>query len=374
MVQLIQEHVSDRAKPYVHLGLTSEDAKGTARSLVLRDATKKIILPSMSDLGTTLIELSRRYISTPQIGRTHGRHAEPTTFGREIAVYVDRLGTGAERIHRSAQNLKGKIRGAVGTQASFMLFYPDPWKIEEAVMRRLGIDPERITTQILQPESEADYLLRVLLAFGTMNDLSNDMRELQRQEIEEVCEAFADEQVGSSTMPHKRNPISLENICGQYRAAVGNAISVLLNLESEHQRDMRNSAPQRYYVPEIIVPFVYSLHAMNRLMSTLSVDNDRMMQNLELTHGAFYAEPAYIALALSGDPDAHERMKRLTVGKDVDFSAIVASDEVLKKAIDKLPELPRRVFEKPEFYTGKSEEQVIAVTDYWYRRFTELAQ
>ncbi len=372
MVQLIQEQVSENTKPYVHLALTSEDAKGTARSLMLRDATYNVILPDSIALETTLVDLSRRYMSTAQIGRTHGQHAEPTTFGRELAVYVDRFGEGIERIYHSAKNLRGKTRGAVGTQASFMLFYRDPEKLEELVMERLGIEPARITTQILHPESEADLLLRILLTFGTLNDLANDMRHLQRQEIGEVYEAFGPGQVGSSTMPHKRNPVSFENVCGQYREMLGESVSVLANIESEHQRDMRNSAPQRYHVPEIIGAFVYSVRNMNRLISSIEVNEDAMQRNLDLTRGAFYAEPAYIALALAGDPDAHEHMKKLTARKGAPFSDITASDETLRSAIERIPLPARRVFEKPEFYTGKSEEQVIRVTKYWTDRLQEL--
>lgn len=372
MVNILGECVPADAKRYIHLALTSEDVKGNATALMIKDATGKVVVPDMVGLGYTLARLSGRYAATPQIGRTHGQHGEPTTFGKEMAVYLDRHGRNILRVKESADALRGKIGGAVGTRASFKLMGIDPYEVERLTLERLGLEPAMATTQILPPEQFTDYYARLITALGTIADLANDMRQLQRTEIAEVAEEFAKGQVGSSTMAHKRNPISFENVCAQFRAVMPHIISVYLNLESEHQRDMRNSGAERYFMPEIINGVDYSMRRLDGLLRRIKVDEAQMMRNLQMTGGKFLSEPAYIALDMAGIPDGHEYMRRLTAVAGKNFSEILAEDELIRDAIARLPEDQQTIFQHPELYRGTADSDAERVAEYWLRRFDEM--
>lgn len=234
----------------------------------------------------------------------------------------------------------------------------------------------RITTQILPPEQFVQYYSSLIMSLGTISDLANDMRQLQRTEIAEVAEEFVKGQVGSSTMAHKRNPISFENVCGQFRALMPHIISVYLNMESEHNRDMRNSAPERYYMPEIINGVGYAMRRMTGLMKNIKVDEKQMMKNLRMTKGKFLSEPAYIALALNGmsADDAHKHMKDATAVAGKSFSEILSSDAAVKKAIEHLQADQQKIFKKPELYRGTADEDAQATVEYWLNRFSEIKE
>ncbi len=373
MVQLLQESVSDSAKPYVHLGLTSNDVVDTAMNLMLKDAINYVIIPDMTDLEKILIYSSRKYKSIVQIGRTHGQHAIPTTFGRELAVYVDRFGNRISRIKKETDNLRGKISGAIGTKASFSLFYDNPDEIERLTLKKLGLNATSITTQIIPKEYEADFFGEIVKTHGVISDLANDIRQLQRTEIQEVEEEFLKTQIGSSTMPHKRNPDSFENICSQYRKTAPSLLSVLLNIESEHQRDMRDSAARRYYFVEILVPFDYSVKRMSDLMNHLKVNENAMKKNLSLTKGNILAEPLYISLALSDRGDAHEYLRKLTALQRKSSEEILKYD-VIKQAIERLSEEKQKIFSNPSLYIGSSEKLVDEVCDFWDKRTSEISK
>ncbi len=371
MVQLLQEAVSDEAKPYVHLGLTSNDVVDNAMFLMLKDATKNVVIPEMKEFIKILIDLSRNYKSTVQIGRTHGQHAIPTTFGKEIAVYVDRLGNRSLRIKEESEKLRGKISGAVGTKASFSLIYDNPDEIELMTLQKLGLIPVNATTQIVPKEYEADYFAEIVKAHGVLTDLANDMRQLQRTEIGEVEQFFGEAQVGSSTMPHKRNPEAFENICSQYKATAPRFQTILQNIVSEHQRDLTDSAARRYYYVEILVPFVYSVKRMTKMMKQLRVNEEAMKRNLLLSKNAILAEPFYVSLALAGRSDAHEHLRRLTALKGQSAEEIIKDPDV-RKAIQKLTKEKQKIFEDPSLYIGHAERIADKVADYWEEKIRAL--
>jgi adenylosuccinate lyase len=361
MVNVLKEKVSPKAKPWVHLGLTSYDVVNTAQSLMLRDVTSKLILPDMISLERKLIELARRERGTLQMGRTHGQHAEPTTFGKEMAFFVDRWGRVIERVYRASKQLRGKISGAVGTKASLELLCDDPDSLEKLVMQELGLKRARITTQILPPEENANYFLQIILAFSTLADLANDMRQLQRNEIGEVWESFAKEQVGSSAMPQKRNPITWENIISQYRAVMPHAITCLLNIEGEHQRDLRDSASMRYLIAEVLDSFDYCVRRASKGIEKLEVDREAMLRNLSSNKNFWMAEPAYILLSLKGHPNAHSRIqniafKAIKEGKDF-YQALKEDEEFSKLDIEKIKDA--------KHYLGKAKQMVNEITRYW---------
>lgn len=359
LVEVLRDKISNAAKPYIHLGLTSYDVINTAHALLTKDATKNVVLPKLVTLELELIRLAREEKNTLQIGRTHGQHAEPTTFGKEIAVYIDRIGHAIMRVKNANEDLRGKLSGAVGSKASFSLIH-DPDELESIFMKELGLNAASITTQVVPPEELTNYLCQVIIAFGTIADLANDLRHLQRSEIGEVAESFEKKQVGSSTMPQKRNPINLENIVSQYRAVMPHIITAFLNMESEHQRDLRDSASLRYILPEILNAFVHSVDRLNRVIKTLKVDRDRMKENLKLNRAFYLAEPAYIQFALQGDPNAYDKVRELT---------LKAQQE--NKPLSDL--LPKDLLETIEDYTGTCKKQVDEITSYWEEKISDLA-
>ena len=206
LANCIRNKVSDKAKPFVHFTATSHDIIATADAARYKDFTNNVLIPKFIEFEKTLIDLALREKDTIQIGRTHGQHAVPITFGFSIAQYVSRLGNSIIKIKKSANNLRGKVAGAVGSYNASSLFFDNPEEFEEEVLAELGLKPSPISTQIPEAEFMVDYLNAVIESFGILVNLADDMRHLQRSEIGEVGEIFAKEQVGSSTMPQKRNP------------------------------------------------------------------------------------------------------------------------------------------------------------------------
>ncbi|MEK6837951.1 MAG: lyase family protein [Nanoarchaeota archaeon] len=247
LVNCIQRKVSNEARPYVHFTATSNDIISTAESLRLKEATLNALVPQLLQLEKTLIGIARREKNTLQIGRTHGQHAEPITFGFTIASYVSRLGGRIAAVAAAANNMKGKFAGAVGAYNASAMLTKDPEDFEAAVLKKLGLKPASHSTQIVEPEFAADLMHAVVSAFGVMANIADDMRHLQRSEIAEVAEQFGTEQVGSSTMPHKRNPINFENVKSLWKEFMPRMATVYADQISEHQRDLTNSASSRFF-------------------------------------------------------------------------------------------------------------------------------
>src|SRR3989338_278913 len=208
LVNCIRNKVSGEAKPYVHFTATSHDIIATADALRYKEFTNNALLPLLVEFEKTLISLSLREKNTMQVGRTHGQHAVPITFGFAIAQYVSRFGNSIMKIKKSGNNLRGKIAGAVGSYNASSLFFDDPEKFEREVLAELNLKPSPISTQIPEAEYMVSYINSIMESFGVLANLADDMRHFQRSEIAEVAEVFEEKQVGSSTMPQKRNPIN----------------------------------------------------------------------------------------------------------------------------------------------------------------------
>ncbi|MBI4173087.1 MAG: adenylosuccinate lyase, partial [Candidatus Aenigmarchaeota archaeon] len=206
LVNVMKQDMGHSAKPFVHLGATSNDIINTADALRFQDFTKNALLPELLLLEKTIINIARTEKSTLQIGRTHGQHAEPLTFGFALAEYVSRLGGRIQALESAGNNLRGKISGAVGAYNATSLLVHDPEALEKDVLHSLGLKPASHSKQVVEPEHALDLLHAITSAFGVLANLADDLRHLQRTEIAEVGEAFGTDQVGSSTMPHKRNP------------------------------------------------------------------------------------------------------------------------------------------------------------------------
>jgi len=246
LVNCIRNKVSEEAKPFIHFTATSHDIISTADALRYKEFTNNILIPELIDFEKTLIDLALRERNTLQIGRTHGQHAVPITFGFAIAQYVSRFGNTILKIKKTGNNLRGKIAGAVGSYNASSLFFRNPEEFETEVLEELNLKPSPISTQIPEAEFVVDYVNSIVGGFGVLANLSDDMRNLQRSEIGEVGEVFAAKQVGSSTMPQKRNPINFENVKSLWKEFMPRIVTIYSDQISEHQRDLTNSASSRF--------------------------------------------------------------------------------------------------------------------------------
>ena len=367
LVNVIRSKVSDDAKPFVHLGATSYDVVDTANALRYKDAVLNVIIPDMLALERTWINLARREKNTVQIGRTHGQHAEPITFGFAVAQYVNRWGSQILKMKEASENLVGKFSGAVGAYNATSLVVDDPEEFEREVLAVLNLKPAVISTQIVPPEPTSDFVHSIISSFSVLANFCDDMRHLQRSEIGEVMERVVAEQVGSSTMPHKRNPIGFENVKSLWKKFMPQAVTMHLDQISEHQRDLTNSASQRY-TQELLVVFDYCVRRLKSISERLEVDRARMQENFMRAKDTIVAEPLYILLSYYGHPDAHEYVRRKSFQaykENKTLKELIASDEEILLYLEKFTnEQKEKVFDA-EKYTGIAAEKTEKVVSYW---------
>lgn len=279
---------------FFHYGLTSYDIVDTALSLLLKEALR-LIDEGIGALSATLKEQALKFEDTLMIGRTHGVHAEPITLGLKFALWWDELNRHRERLRRAEETVSyGKISGAVGTFAHL-----DPG-VEESVCRRLGLKPAPISTQILQRDLHAELLMVLALIASSLDKFAVEIRGLQKTEIREVEEPFYQGQKGSSAMPHKRNPVSCEQISGLARVVRANAQVALENIPLWHERDISHSSAERIILPDSTILVDYMLHQMNRIIKNLHVYPENMLANLEKTGGLIYSQSVLLALVEKG--------------------------------------------------------------------------
>lgn len=368
LVNCVQRKVSERAKPYVHMTATSFDIVETANAARYRDVIIKVLLPALIDLEEVLIALTKRESKTIQVGRTHGQHAVPITFGFAMAKYVSCLGESILSLGEKAKGLVGKFSGAVGAYNASSLFFDDPEEFEKDVLTDLFLEPGEYSTQIAMPERTMRFFFEIILLGGILANLSRDMRNLQRTEIGEVGELFEANQVGSSTMPQKRNPINFENVESIWKVLVGRLTTVVLDQISEHQRDLTNSASART-MGEAIGYLVSVTKRLTKTMKKLQVDKANLERNFNLQKGLIAAEPLYITLAASGHPNAHEKVKLLTLQAQQEHKALeeIAMQDVEVKEYLSLPENSerKRIISNPALYTGIASEKAERIADSW---------
>lgn len=367
LVNVIRSGVSDEAKPFVHLGATSYDVVNTANALRYKDAVMNVIIPDMVELERTWIDLARREKDTLQIGRTHGQHAEPITFGFALAQYVNRWGSQILNVQETSKNLIGKFSGAVGAYNATSLIFDDPEEFEREVLALLNMKPAAISTQIVPPEPVSDFVHSIITSFSVAANFCDDMRHLQRSEIGEVFERVAKEQVGSSTMPHKRNPIGFEGVKSLWKTFMPQAVTMHLDQISEHQRDLTNSASQRY-TQELLVVFDYCVRKLRMISARLVVDRARMRENFMISADNIIAEPLYILLSYYGHPDAHEYVRRKSFQayeEKKTLREVIEDDEEILAYVRKFTsEQKEKVFDA-EGYRGIAAEKAERVADYW---------
>jgi adenylosuccinate lyase len=278
----------------------------------MRDAVRNVILPTLLKVEEELVRLCRNNAELPQVGRTHGQHAVPITFGFAMAEYASRLGKSIIRINRLAGDLRGKIAGAVGSYNSTALLTPDPESFEAEILESLGLSPSETATQMVEPEYLLRLLLEINVAFGILANLADDLRHLQRSEINEVRELFKSDQVGSSTMPQKRNPWNSEHVKSLWKAFAPRVMTFFMDQISEHQRDLSNSASMRF-IADYLAGFAAAAARSLKVLKSLHVNAEQMMKNIQASGDLVLAEAAYILLAAAGESEAHEIIKQLTL-------------------------------------------------------------
>ncbi len=372
LVNCIKNELSDNAKPYVHFGATSYDIVATALSLQLRNATDNLILPRLIDLEKTLLNVTHEYADSVQIGRTHGQHAVPITFGFAIAEYISRLGENIEALRELSKSLKGKFSGAVGAYNALSIFVEEPLRFEKAVLEKLDLEPAAYSSQIIPADTYVRLLDELVISAGIMANLSHDMRHLQRSEIAEVRESFEVGQTGSSTMAHKRNPWNFENVISLSKQVTSQIVNANLNLSSEHQRDLTDSASARFY--GVMLAGVASMSSrLNKVMSKLEIDKENMQRNLYASGGVIAAEPLYLLLEKYGHTSAHEVSKQLShnaIEKGQSLFEVVQNADQIQEYFGKFSDHEKQILQEPEkYYIGLASKKAQDTYNYWNSRF-----
>ncbi len=325
----VSENVGESAR-FLHLGLTSSDVLDTAFAVQLKDAAT-LILKELANFAAAIKKRALEHKNTPMIGRSHGIHGEPITFGLKLAIWYEEVQRSIERVKRARQRIAyGQISGAMGTFASV-----DP-AVEAHVCKKLGLKPAPVSSQIIQRDRHAEYFTTLAILAGTLDKIATEVRHLQRTEVLEAEEFFSAGQKGSSAMPHKRNPVVSEQMSGLSRLVRANALAAMENMPLWHERDISHSSVERVIGPDSTILIHYMLRRMTRMIDNLMVYPDTMMRNLERTGGLVFSQNVMLALVRKGvtREDAYRLVQRNAMpvweeGKD--FAALLKSDKEIKQ-------------------------------------------
>ena len=327
----VAEKVGPQAR-WLHYGLTSNDVVDTAQALQIKEASR-IILEDLQKLKDVLARRAREFRHTPTIGRTHGIHAEPTTFGLKLANWYAETARNIARFERSAEEMRvGKLSGAVG---SFAHLEPET---EEKICRRLGLEPAPISSQVIQRDRHAYYVATLATIASTLDKIATEIRHLQRTEVREAEEYFSEKQKGSSAMPHKRNPVTSEQISGLARVVRANTQAAFENVALWHERDISHSSVERVILPDSTILVDYLLNKTINLIDTLLVNPKRMLKNLESTGGLVFSGQLLLDLAEHGmsREDAYRLVQKHAMRawkEDLNFRELVMKDRQITSKI-----------------------------------------
>ncbi len=362
MVRALTEVCESDAGNYVHLGATSYDIVDTALALQLRDALR-ILEDDLLELLRTLLDQAEAHRETICVGRTHGQHALPTTYGMKFALWAAEVARHLDRLEEVRRRmLVGKMSGAVGTMASFG---SKGFDIQRLTMERLGLEPVIIASQIVQRDRHAELQCLLALIAGTLDKVGREVRNLQRTEIAEVFEPFRRGQVGSSTMPHKRNPQKTERVCGLARVIRSSVTPSLETIALEHERDLTNSSLERITIPEGFILTDYILKQMTSILRGLVFNHENIRRNLDLTLGLCLTERVMLELVRKGvgRQEAHEMLRRLAMKclqERRSLREVILEDSEASKLV-MAEELKEWLM--PENYLGTAVEQVDRVVE-----------
>ncbi len=331
---VVQESVGDpEAARWLHYGLTSNDVVDTAQALLIREASR-LIEKGIARFGEVLEKRAWEFKDTPEIGRTHGIHAEPITFGLKVANWYAENRRDAARFETAAREMAvGKISGAVGTCTHLG---PD---IEHKICERLGLATAPITSQVIERDRHAQYLSALAIVAASLERVATEIRHLQRTEVREVEEPFGGEQRGSSAMPHKRNPVSSEQICGLARVVRANSLASCENIALWHERDISHSSVERVILPDSTILTDYMLHRTTEIVANMKVFPERMLRNLNATHGLVFSGQLLQDLVEHGAPreDAYKWVQGHAMAaweSETSFKDRVAADSNVRKFLD----------------------------------------
>jgi adenylosuccinate lyase len=332
-VDAVGEGLDPEGRRWLHYGLTSSDVIDTALSLQIREGGA-LLLGGVDGAFAAVVRRAEEHRTTLQIGRTHGVHAEPTTFGLKLAGWAFELDRGRRRLARALEELRiGKLSGAVGTYAA-----TDP-ELERIACERLGLEPAAVSTQILQRDRHAELLSALAVLASSLDTFALEVRHLARTEVREVEEPFGRGQKGSSAMPHKRNPVTAERICGLARVVRGAAVVGFENVALWHERDISHSSAERVVIPDAFLAVDYMLDRFTWLVDGLVVRPERMQRNLDASQGLYFSQRVLLALVDSGLPrdDAYVRVQQSAMRaweEERAFRDVVAEDPELAGRLD----------------------------------------
>jgi len=331
-VDAVAERLGEEGR-WFHYGLTSSDVVDTALALQVREAGA-LILEGLDRAFAVVVARAEQHRATLQMGRTHGVHAEPTTFGLKLAGWAFELERARKRVARALDGMRvGKLSGAVGTYAA-----TDP-ELERIACERLGLEPAPTSTQILQRDRHAELLTALAVTASSLDKFALEIRNLARTEVAEVQEPFGKGQKGSSAMPHKRNPVVAERICGLARVVRGHALVGLENVALWHERDISHSSAERIVIPDAFLALDYMLDRFSWLIDGLVVREERMRRNLEASHYLFFSQRVLLALVESGlaRDDAYRAVQRNAMrawDEELDFRELARADDEIASRID----------------------------------------
>ena len=327
----VAEHVGESAR-YMHMGMTSSDVLDTALAVQLKQSSS-LILKELSVFKHVLERQAKKYKLTPIIGRSHGIHAEPLTFGLKIANWYEEIKRNMDRLKRARQGIAyGQISGAVGT---FACIDPD---VEEYVCSKLGLKPAPVSSQIIQRDRHAEFFATLAILAGTIEKIATEIRHLQRTEVLEAEEFFSSGQKGSSAMPHKRNPVVSEQMCGLARVVRANAFAAMENMPLWHERDISHSSVERVIGPDSAILIHYMLKKMTSMMDRLIVYPENMMRNLENTGGLIFSQSVLLALVRKGitREEAYKLVQKNAMQswtQEKDFLTLLKKDKGIRKLL-----------------------------------------
>ncbi len=375
-VQIAQSKLPEKLKQFLHLLLTSYDPIDTATAVRFKISYERKLKPALRSLVKEFIALAKQYKAQIQIGRTHGQHALPITVGFWLATILNRLLYNWKKLDEASNELVGKISGAVGAANAYVGLGLEKYKsaedFERDVLKKIGLKPAPITTQIVPPEPLAYFLFSASMLTAAIAQFGNDCRQLMRTEIGEIQEEFVSGQVGSSTMAHKRNPIIFENLVGAWKKNMSEFLKVMQTLISEHQRDLTDSSVMRDF-PTIIVNLQTQLDNLLRpnkegvpFLRRIKVNRENLDKNFALQEDYVLAEPIYIALQLYGyKGDAHKLVNEVMMkeAKELNWGlydvlmrrASEGKDPELSVAVKNIPNEVLSLFSDPRRYTGAAE-------------------
>ena len=368
MVRAISEVCDGDAGKYVHLSATSYDTEDTATAMILKQATK-IIVKNVKAVVSVLIDLCQTHKGVICVGRTHGQHALPTTYGMRFGVWAAEFARHIDRLLELLPRISvGKMSGAVGTMASFG---DKGIQIQKRVMEILNLRSVLIANQIVQRDRYAELILTLALIAGTIDKVARHLRVLQRSEIAEAFEPFKKKQVGSSTMPQKRNPHKLERLCGLSRVIKSNTSIALENISLEDERDISNSGSERVMFPETFVLLDYMLIQLRSILSGLDLNFENIARNLDLTDGAILSERIMIELVGRGvgRQEAHEILREAVIKARTEKKSIREVFNAQPIIKSKFTSIEIEELLNPKNYIGKAIEQVENLVSHLHSKY-----